>query len=293
LSYSTPRLACRAGAKAPRTSGIRIGVTLEREQAEGGRAFRESPQERRSPVQRRSLIPGRAERKRPRHRGMPPDGRTYGPRIRDDATCRHHTVRHNDDHVSRTRRQGPQRPGHGHSDRPMPPMRRKARARSRGKRRAEGRRFFSRRCAWEAILASRMPFRPLGHEICGHGPLLLNAEGVFAALIAWFVFRENFGRRIASGMPLIFAGATVLSWPRRGRLRRGVARPGRPWRGRSTTTSLAKWRWPTPRSSRWRRAWSREPSTSRVRWRRDRPCHRPASPVAPRSWDSSANGPRE
>ena len=43
--------------------------------------------------------------------------------------------------------------------------------------------------------------------------LLLNAEGVFTALIAWFVFRENFDRRIASGMLLIVAGATVLSWP--------------------------------------------------------------------------------
>jgi drug/metabolite transporter (DMT)-like permease len=38
--------------------------------------------------------------------------------------------------------------------------------------------------------------------------LLLNLEGVFTALIAWFVFRENFDRRIALGMLLIvFAGA--------------------------------------------------------------------------------------
>ncbi len=43
--------------------------------------------------------------------------------------------------------------------------------------------------------------------------LLLNAEGVFTALIAWFVFRENFDRRIALGMVLIVAGAVVLSWP--------------------------------------------------------------------------------
>ena len=33
------------------------------------------------------------------------------------------------------------------------------------------------------------------------------------ALIAWFVFRENFDRRIALGMALIVAGALVLSWP--------------------------------------------------------------------------------
>ena len=43
--------------------------------------------------------------------------------------------------------------------------------------------------------------------------LLLNAEGVFTALIAWFVFRENFDRRIALGMLSIIAGALVLTWP--------------------------------------------------------------------------------
>jgi len=45
--------------------------------------------------------------------------------------------------------------------------------------------------------------------------LLLNAEGVFTALIAWFVFKENFDRRIALGMIAIVAGAAVLSWPGR------------------------------------------------------------------------------
>lgn len=43
--------------------------------------------------------------------------------------------------------------------------------------------------------------------------LLLNAEGVFTALLAWFVFRESFDRRIALGMLAIVAGAVVLSWP--------------------------------------------------------------------------------
>jgi len=43
--------------------------------------------------------------------------------------------------------------------------------------------------------------------------LLLNAEGVLTALIAWFVFRENFDRRIALGMLAIVAGSVVLSWP--------------------------------------------------------------------------------
>ena len=42
--------------------------------------------------------------------------------------------------------------------------------------------------------------------------LLLNLEGVFTALVAWFVFHENFDRRIALGMVLIVAGGVVLSW---------------------------------------------------------------------------------
>jgi drug/metabolite transporter (DMT)-like permease len=43
--------------------------------------------------------------------------------------------------------------------------------------------------------------------------LLLNAEGVFTALLAWFVFKENFDRRIALGMLAIVAGGLVLAWP--------------------------------------------------------------------------------
>jgi len=43
--------------------------------------------------------------------------------------------------------------------------------------------------------------------------LLLNEESVFTALLAWFVFRENFDRRIAIGMLLIVLGAVVIAWP--------------------------------------------------------------------------------
>jgi len=43
--------------------------------------------------------------------------------------------------------------------------------------------------------------------------LLLNAESVVTALLAWFAFKENFDRRIALGMAAIVAGALVLSWP--------------------------------------------------------------------------------
>src|SRR4030095_12568547 len=42
--------------------------------------------------------------------------------------------------------------------------------------------------------------------------LLLNLEGVFTALLAWFLFRENFDSRIAIGMLAIAAGGAVLAW---------------------------------------------------------------------------------
>lgn len=41
--------------------------------------------------------------------------------------------------------------------------------------------------------------------------LFLNLEGVFTALIAWFVFGENFDRRIALGFGAIVAGSVLLS----------------------------------------------------------------------------------
>ena len=43
--------------------------------------------------------------------------------------------------------------------------------------------------------------------------LLLNAEAVFTVLLAWIVFREHIGRRIAFGMIAIIGGVLVLSWP--------------------------------------------------------------------------------
>ena len=42
--------------------------------------------------------------------------------------------------------------------------------------------------------------------------LLLNLEAVLTALFAWFLFRENFDRRIALGMLAIIAGGVVLVW---------------------------------------------------------------------------------
>jgi drug/metabolite transporter (DMT)-like permease len=42
--------------------------------------------------------------------------------------------------------------------------------------------------------------------------LLLTLEGAATALMAWFIFRENFDRRIAIGMLCLLAGAAVLAW---------------------------------------------------------------------------------
>lgn len=52
--------------------------------------------------------------------------------------------------------------------------------------------------------------------------LLLNMEGVLTALLAWFVFKENFDARIALGMGLIVAAGVLLSWQRGGEV-------GVPW----------------------------------------------------------------
>ena len=52
--------------------------------------------------------------------------------------------------------------------------------------------------------------------------LLLNMEAVLTALIAWFVFHENFDRRIVIGMVLIVAAGGLLSWQQAPRL-------GVPW----------------------------------------------------------------
>lgn len=52
----------------------------------------------------------------------------------------------------------------------------------------------------------------LSHTDAAAASLLLTLEGVATALLAWFVFHENFDRRIALGMACLVAGAVVLSW---------------------------------------------------------------------------------
>ena len=45
--------------------------------------------------------------------------------------------------------------------------------------------------------------------------LLLNLEGVLTAMLAWFVFKENFDRRIFLGMAFIVLAGALLSWSER------------------------------------------------------------------------------
>lgn len=55
-----------------------------------------------------------------------------------------------------------------------------------------------------------------------YASLLLNMEGVLTSLLAWFVFKENFDRRIFAGMLLIVAGGVALTWDQ-------VPAEGLPW----------------------------------------------------------------
>ncbi len=52
----------------------------------------------------------------------------------------------------------------------------------------------------------------LSHTEASTASLLLTLEGAATALLAWFVFRENFNGRVALGMACLVAGSLVLSW---------------------------------------------------------------------------------
>lgn len=68
--------------------------------------------------------------------------------------------------------------------------------------------------------------------------LLLNLEGVFTALLAWFVFRESFDRRLVAGMAAIVAGAVVLSWDGTGG---GDAAGAGPWGPLAVVAACLLW----------------------------------------------------
>jgi len=52
----------------------------------------------------------------------------------------------------------------------------------------------------------------LARSAASTASLLLNLEAVFTALLAWFIFHENFDRRVMSGMICIVAGGLMLAW---------------------------------------------------------------------------------
>ena len=64
--------------------------------------------------------------------------------------------------------------------------------------------------------------------------LLLNLEGVLTALLAWFVFKENFDRRIALGMVCITGGGVLLSWS-------GSPSGGVPWGALAIAGACLAW----------------------------------------------------
>ena len=66
--------------------------------------------------------------------------------------------------------------------------------------------------AFGGVLGPLLLMVGLARTSAASASLLLNLEGVFTALIAWFVFRENVDRRIALGMFAIVVGGIVLSW---------------------------------------------------------------------------------
>ncbi len=71
--------------------------------------------------------------------------------------------------------------------------------------------WFAAAVGFGGVLGPVLLMRGLAGMHASGAALLLNAESVFTALLAWFVFRENFDRRIALGMVAIVAGAALLS----------------------------------------------------------------------------------
>ncbi len=62
------------------------------------------------------------------------------------------------------------------------------------------------------VLGPLLLMAGLAYTNAAAASLLLTLEGVATTLMAWFIFRENFDRRIALGMACLVAGAAILSW---------------------------------------------------------------------------------
>ncbi len=84
-------------------------------------------------------------------------------------------------------------------------------------------RWFAGAVLFGGVIAPVLMMAGLAAMPASGAALLLNAEAVFTAAIAWCVFGENAGRRTVVGMAAIVAGAVVLGWP--GDARVGAALP--------------------------------------------------------------------
>ncbi len=63
-----------------------------------------------------------------------------------------------------------------------------------------------------ALMASVLQTYGIANSTASAASLLLNLEGVFTGLIAWFVFREVFNSQTAMGLATITAGSLILVW---------------------------------------------------------------------------------
>jgi drug/metabolite transporter (DMT)-like permease len=84
------------------------------------------------------------------------------------------------------------------------------------------------------IIAPIMLLFGLNLTAASTASLLLNLEGVLTAVLAWFVFKENFDRRIAFGMLFIAVGGIILSWA-------GKPEIGLPWGALLITGACLMW----------------------------------------------------
>jgi drug/metabolite transporter (DMT)-like permease len=62
------------------------------------------------------------------------------------------------------------------------------------------------------LLAPVLQAFGIAHSSAATASLLLNLEGVFTAVIAWVVFREQFNQRLALGLMTITLGSCILVW---------------------------------------------------------------------------------
>ncbi len=72
--------------------------------------------------------------------------------------------------------------------------------------------WFAGAVLFGGVLAPVLLMWGLTHLPAANASLLLNAEAVFTALLAWLVFKEHFDARIFVGMVFIVVGALVLNW---------------------------------------------------------------------------------